>query len=108
MSPITNFTLYSLSFFTLLGVVVHDMHVDRATMAAIALPAIVATAGAAAYISSSDHTHVERVAFARHMTPLHSSLPKLQPPKDDERRYILNKKVYVSGGDSQGYFWPSV
>ena len=108
MSPITNLTLYTLSFFTLLGVVVHDMHIDKAASAVIALPAIVASAGVAAYISSSEHTHVERVAFARHMTPLRSSLPKIQPPKDDERRYVLNKKVFLTGGGEQNCLWPSV
>lgn len=108
MSPITNLALYTLSFFTLLGVMVHDMHVDKAASAVIALPAIVTSAGAAAYIGSSEHTHVERIAFARHMTPLRSSLPKIQPPKDDERRYVLNKKVFLSSSGGQSYLWPSV
>jgi hypothetical protein len=97
-----------LSVSTALGVLVHDMHVDRATTAVITIPVAVATAGAAAYIGSSDHTHVERASIPRHMAPLRSSLPKIQPPRDDDRRYVMTKKLYLTGGGDQSYLWPSV
>lgn len=91
---------------TAFGVLVHDMHIDRAATV-VALPAIVASAGAASvFLKSSDHTHVERAAFAKHASPIRAALPKVQP-RDDDRRYILAKKVYVSGG-GQSTFWPSV
>lgn len=108
MSLLTTITLYSLSVLTLLGVVLHDTHVDKAAATAIALPVLAASAGAAVYISSSEHTHVERIAFARHSSLFRSTLPKIQPPRDDDRRYVLTKRLYMTGGGDQSYLWPSV
>ncbi len=106
MYPIINFAPIVFSLVTSVGILVHDMHIDRATTVALALPVLAATT-AAVHISSSDHTHVERASLPRNMTPLRSTLPKMQPPRDDHRQYILNKKVFLSGGD-QNYLWPSV
>ncbi len=90
-----------------LGVLFHDTHVDRASTAALALPALLATAGAVDVMTKSgDHTHIERASMPRHANPIRSALPKIQP-RDDDRRYIQNKKIYLNGGD-QNYIWPSV
>ena len=83
----------------------HDMHVDRAATVALALPAAIAAGGAAAMISSGDHTHVERASFGRGSAA--SSLPNAQPPRDDMRKYVQNKKLNFISGD-QNYVWPSV
>lgn len=97
------------TFVTGFGVLVHDMHIDRMTTVAVGLPAIVASYGVASgMIKSSDHTHVERVSFQKNLTLATSStLPKIQP-REDARRYIQNKKVYLSGGGEHAYIWPSV
>jgi hypothetical protein len=39
----------------------------------------------------------------------HSSLPKISPPRDDDRRYVQSKKhLALTGGDDRSYLWPSV
>ena len=94
-----------LSLATMFGILVHDMHIDRAATVAIALPAVIAAGGAAAMLASSDHTHVERGSLAR--AGGSSSMPNAQPPRDDTRKYVQNKKLNFISGD-QNYIWPSV
>ena len=92
---------------TLFGVVVHEMHIDRAATVAVALPAIMATVGVDKVISSNYHTQVERASIPRSTVSFRSALPNIQPPRDDDRKYIQNKKLIYSGGD-QNHIWPSV
>ena len=87
------------------GVLFHDMHLDKVTTVAFALPAVLATYGAAHLISGSEHTHVERVSFSNESRVFHSTLPKIAP-RDNENRYIQPKKASV-GGDSTS-LWPSI
>lgn len=98
-----------LTFATMFGVFVHDMNIDKAAKVATAPPAAYASVASAKaideFISRSEHTHVERASIAHKQT---SSLPKVQPPKDDERKYVQNKKQDGLGGDDQTYIWPSV
>lgn len=105
MLQITKTIPIALSLVTMFGILVHDMHIDRAATVAIALPAAMAAGGAAAMLASSDHTHVERASFGRGTTA--SSLPNAQPPRDDMRKYVQNKKLNFISGD-QNYIWPSV
>ncbi len=94
---------------TLAGILVHEMHIDRATTVAVALPAMLATAGAADFLlKSNQHTHVERVTFAKNHLAQRTPLPKAQPPRDDDKKYAQVKKLAYSGGDAQGSLWPSV
>jgi hypothetical protein len=89
------------------GVLLHDMHIDKATAAAFALPAMLATYGAAHMIGGSDHIHVERVSFSNQSSIYHSSLPKVTP-RDNSDRYIQPKKSYASGGNDNTQLWPSI
>lgn len=107
MSSIINPAPVLLAATTLFGVLVHEMHIDRATTVAIALPAIMATVGVDKMISSNYHTHVERASVPRTITSFRSSLPNVQPPREDDRKYVQNKKLIYSGGD-QNHIWPSV
>jgi hypothetical protein len=93
---------------TTLGVLSHDMHLDRATAVAVTLPVLAATSGAfEKVITPSYHTHVETVSIPR-ASSFHSSMPNMQPPRDDTRKYIQNKKLlYIGGSDATG-FWPSI
>ncbi len=94
---------------TLMGVLVHDMHIDKATTVAISLPAVAASSGALEKaITPSYHTHVERVSIPRVSTSFRSSLPNIQPPRDDDRRYVQNKKLMYMGGGDAVTIWPSV
>jgi len=108
MLPFINPAPLLFTFATMFGVLVHDTHIDRATSVAVAIPVMMATAGAVDMsIKSNDHTHVERASFSKHTIPLGSAMPKTQP-RDDDRRYILNKKVFLMGGNDRSYLWPSV
>jgi len=97
------------TLFTAAGVLMHDMHIDKAATLAVTLPAVIATAGAAEHLlASSQHTHSETTSFPRFSAAYRSSLPTVKPPRDDERHHIQDKKLqYTSGGDAVS-LWPSV
>lgn len=97
-------------FVTATGVLMHDMHLDKATVGAISLPVFVAATGAALdkAISPNYHTHVERAEFPRVSSKFRSSLPKAQPTREDNRRYIQKTKLNFSSGGDAASFWPSV
>ena len=83
----------------------HDTQLDRATTVALALPVatVAMYAGVDSAIKSGDaHVHVEKASAPA----FRSAVPRLQP-RDDDRRYLLNKKVYFGGADANG-LWPSV
>lgn len=88
------------------GVLVHDMRIDKATSVALALPAVLATYGAAHFVGGGEHIHVERVAFSNQSNVFHSSLPKVTP-RDNDRHYVQPKKFVTSGGNNTS-LWPSV
>jgi len=94
-----------ISLVTMLGIVMHDMHIDKAATVAVSLPVLMATTGALEkVISPNYHTHVERASIPR----FNSTLPNAQPPRDDDRRYIQNKKLMFMGGGDRASLWPSV
>ncbi len=97
------------TLFTAAGVLMHDMHLDKATAVAITLPAVVAsTAAIDNMFASMHHTHVERASIPRVSAAYRSSLPTVRPPRDDERHHVQDKKLqYTSGGDAVS-LWPSV
>lgn len=98
-----------LTLLTLVGILMHDMHIDKATAVAISLPAAVSSTGALEkVINPSYHTHVERVSLPRYTSSFRSSLPNMQPVRDDDRRYIQNKKLMYMGGGDTVSLWPSV
>lgn len=98
-----------LVFTTAAGLLLHDMKIDKATSIAL-MPGLVASAGALSMaMAKMDHIHVERGSAPKQALIFNSSLPKVHPPKDDDRRYIQNKKhLSLSGGGSQASLWPSV
>lgn len=93
---------------TTVGVLVHDMQIDRATTVALALPTALATFAAVDSLTKSgeQHVHVERANMPNQLGALRTTLPRVQP-RDDDRRYIQSKKLYFGTTDS-GYLWPSV
>lgn len=98
-----------LTVFTLVGILMHDMHLDKVTTVAVSQAAASASTGAfERVITPSYHTHVERVSLPRYTTSFRSSLPNIQPPRDDERRYVQNKKLMYMGGGDTLTLWPSV
>lgn len=93
---------------TTVGILSHEMHIDRATTVAVALPAAAAAAGVVGasekIISQNYHTHVERASIPK----FSSSLPNVQPPRDDDRRYVQSKKLLFLGGGDTASLWPSI
>lgn len=93
---------------TTVGILSHEMHIDRATTVAVALPAAAAAAGVIGasekIISQNYHTHVERASIPK----FSSSLPNVQPPRDDDRRYVQSKKLLFLGGGDTASLWPSI
>lgn len=89
------------------GVLVHDLRIDKAASVALALPAVLATYGAAHFVGSgSEHVHVERVAFSNQSSIFHSSLPKVTP-RDNDRHYVQAKKSFSTSGGTTS-LWPSI
>ena len=102
-------SLFILTFATAFAVVLHDTHIDRMATAAIGLPLAAASYGVAeSLLKKTDHTHVERAEFQKNTSTSvsRSAPPKIQP-RDDDRRYIQNKKFVFTGGGYSG-LWPSV
>lgn len=99
----------ALVFITATGILLHDMNIDKAAKVAL-MPALVASAGAVNMMAAKiDHVHVERASAPKQAMIFNSSLPKFHPPKDDDRRYVQNKKhLSLSGGGAQSTLWPSV
>lgn len=109
MLPIINPVPIIFTLSTMFGILVHDLHIDRATTVAVALPALIASAGALdKVINSNYHTHVERASLPKFSKSFRSTLPNVQPPRDDDRRYIQNKKAHLGFGTDHTYLWPSV
>ncbi len=108
MLPILNPTPYLFTFAVMFGVLVHDMNIDKATKVAFAPPAALASTAAAnvaePIVSRTEHTHVERASIGAYS----STMPKTQPPRDDDRRYIQNKKQSTGGTTDPTLIWPSV
>lgn len=90
------------------GVIIHDTQVDKATIAALALPiTVVSYAAADASIKSGDaHVHVERVSLAK-VNGLRATLPCLNP-RDDGRHTDKQRKVAFHGTDTVASLWPSI
>lgn len=92
---------------TMFGVLMHDTRIDKVS---VALAAPVMAAGSVAALEKATnpnyHTHVERASVDR--AAFRSSLPNMQPPRDDDRRYIQNKKLLFLGGSDAVGLWPSV
>jgi len=93
---------------TLVGILMHDMHIDKATAIAVAPTTSFASTGAyEKVISQNFHTHVERVSLPK-SNAFRSSLPNMAPPRDDERRYVQSKKLLFMGGGDTSSLWPSI
>lgn len=102
----------TITLLTTLGIFSHEMHIDRAATVAVALPAVIAAAGAVGMaetvISHNFHTHVERASLPKvNSDNARSPLPNVKPSRDEDK-YIQNKKLILMGGGETAGFWPSV
>src|SRR5690606_21970442 len=101
-----------ITLITAAGILMHEMHIDRASTVAVTAAAAVAgvatVAASESLISNNYHTHVDRASMPRINGAFRSSLPNIQPPRDDDRKYIQSKKLLFMGGGDAATLWPSV
>ena len=100
----------AITLMTTLGILSHEMHIDRAATVAVTVSVAAVSVGAfEKVISQNYHTHVERASLPKiNTSAFRSTLPNMQPPRDDDRRYIQNKKLLFMGGGETAGLWPSV
>lgn len=97
-----------LSLTTALGVFVHDTKMDQAAVTALALP--VAILGLESVekplkITGDPHTHSERGSLSQAIRGINGGTPRIQP-RDDDKKYHLQKKVAKGVHAFDGYYMP--
>lgn len=101
-----------LVFVTAFGIVMHDMHIEKAAAYIAPTPATYVNSEEDVrlerVVSQNYHTHVERASIPRVSPVFRSTLPKTQPPRDDSRRYVQTKKLTFMGGSDTVSLWPSI
>lgn len=99
-----------ITLMTTAGILMHEMHIDRASTVAVtaAVAGAATVAASESNITHNYHTHVERASMPRINGAFRSSLPNIQPPRDDDRRYVQSKKLLLVGGGDTATLWPSV
>ena len=84
-----------LSVSTALGIFVHDTKIDKFTITALALPAVVAGYDAstklAAHLSTDFHTHSERTSLSQAIHDLRHTNPRVQPRHNDDKKHLLQR-----------------
>jgi len=93
---ITNPIAILLTFSTATGVLLHDMHIDKAAVTALSLPSSLATYEAnnnnkLVSFSTDLHTHTERNSLAQVVHDLKTPSPRLQPRQNDDKKHLLQK-----------------
>jgi len=100
---------FLITIMTTAGILSHEMHIDRATTMAMTVSiAAISVAALDTFITQNHHTHVERASLPKFSTSMRSSLPNTQPPRDDDRKYVQNRKLMFMGGGDAASLWPSV
>jgi hypothetical protein len=96
-----------MSLCTSTGVFIHDMQLDKAAATALALPAVMASyQSVGSTYAGVEHTHVERGSLAQAVHDLRSNTTPRMLPRDDNRKYVLSKKVVKGIHAFDGYYMP--
>jgi hypothetical protein len=90
LSNLLNSFAIFISLTTTSGILVHDTHIDQA-VAAVAMPAILASYDTTSKLGAESHTHVERTSLSQTVTTLNSRAPGMQPRED--RKHLMQKHV---------------
>lgn len=108
MNQMTNYFAAFMGSTALIGVLFHDMHLDRAASMALGAPIVVTAGAAAAEVAlkkAHPHVHVDHVeAPKRHSI---RTTPNGQPGRDDHKKPI-GKRAHLHFGADNGVIWPSV
>jgi len=97
-----------LTITTSFGVLLHDTQIDHATSTAL-LPAAFATYAAADTVIkfNDNHLHTDRTSIGENITQLRSGQPRTPARSDEDKKYIVAKKLAADSGGSE-YHWPSI
>jgi hypothetical protein len=87
IASLINSLVVMLSLGTAVGVLVHDMHIDKVAATAVTSP-VGNDTGKATNLSPDFHTHTERHSLS-HL--LGSRVPGVQPRFGEDKRYLLQK-----------------
>lgn len=86
-----------ISLSTATGVLLHDMHIDKAAVTALNLPSSLVTydanSGKITAISNDLHTHTERNSLAQVVHDLKTPSPRLLPRHNEDRKHLMQKVV---------------
>jgi hypothetical protein len=92
------------SMSTMMGVLLHDTHTDKAALTAISGPSVYMSSDANTKMLGGDpHTHTERHSFSQSISELKTENPRLQPRYIDDRKHILQKKLTKHSHNSEQY-----
>jgi hypothetical protein len=83
-----------ISISTAAGVFVHDMKIDKMTLTALALPAVIASYEASskfAGLSPDLHTHAERSSLSQVVNDLKAQNPRIQPRTNEDKKHLMQK-----------------
>ncbi len=98
-----------LSFSTATGVFVHDMQLDKAAVTALTIPVMMASyeaVGSSLPQVGASHTHSERGPLSQALHGLRSNSTPRMLPREDNRKYVLSKKVVKGIHAFDGYYMP--
>lgn len=105
---LSHLAIFTLSLVTVAGVLVHDTRIDKATTTALTLPIALVAVDAASKLtalSGDPHTHSERGSLSQAMRGIGGGTPRIQP-RDDDKKYHLQKKVAKGFHSFDGYYLP--
>lgn len=87
---------------TSVGVLVHDTHIDKASVIALSAPAIIASYGLAhgVELKANEHTHSETVS--ENLKRMVAGQPRLHTRFGEDKGYVTPKKsVFNTSNDDQ-------
>ena len=108
-SKIIKPVVITISLATAIGILVHDTRIDKATAAAVALPAIIATyhlSSVMGMLGSDPHTHSERGSLSQAIHDLKTQNPRLQPRSSEDKKHMLQKYVGRGYHPFDSYYTP--
>jgi hypothetical protein len=110
-SSFMNTLAIALSLSTAGGLFLHDMHIDMAASAALAMPAAPVNYDTnnnkLMNFSNDAHTHVERNAFSQ-LIDRQGQNPRVQPRATEDKKHLLQKQVGRGHHPFDNYHLPLV
>ena len=89
-----------------IGVLVHDTHIDKASVVAMSAPAAIVTTYGLAHVAdfkgNDPHTHTETAT--ENLKRMVTAQPRLHTRFADEKKYLTPKKTILNTGDDDQLF----